>query len=394
MPTGLKVHAAVAATAALVLAGCGSSDTGSSAPSGTSGAAADSGDSAQFDAAGFFKGKTIHVIVSANPGGGSDLFGRLVAAKMHDAIPGNPELAVTNVSGIGGNQNVFDAKESDLVIGVSSGASDEYTSVFDPEAHIDPTKVQIIGGTTPDPRGLALFTDAAKAYGDDFKAAANSTTPVLQWADTVGSPEDVMSDAMFAPWLCETLTLPCKMASVADADPNDLNLMIQRNELNTQLATQIALMRLYNKDLTDGTAKVAFGYDMANASEISPPPGVKIVDVADILDPAQKAEYERILPIIGGGGVGKHYWAGPGMPAGAVDAMRDAYDKVMSDPALVKEVQTAMSGAKDGANYSFTLKPVGGADAQKIYEASMNTFNENIDYYKDLQNKLYDKYWK
>lgn len=383
-----KITLAIAAT--LAMAACGNS--GESTQSESESDSTQSGSA--FDAEKYFAGKTIRVIVSANPGGGSDLYGRLLAGRLPDAIPGKPTFTVTNDSGLGGNQNVYDAPERDLVIGVSSGASDEYTSVLDPAANIDASKVQIIGATTPDPRGLALFTDAATAYGDDFRKVDGATTPELIWADTVGSPADLLTDSLFSPWLCETFKAPCKMVSVADSDPKDLDLMIQRKELNTQLATQIALLRIYNGEITDGSVKVVFGYGVEGSSEVTPPPGVKITDVADILPPDAKADYERLLPVIGGGGLGKHFWAGPNMPAEAVETLRAAYTEVLSDPKVVEDLQTAMSGADAGANYSFKLSPVSGEEGQDIYDKSSGLFAENLDYYKEVQQKLYDKYWK
>jgi hypothetical protein len=78
----------------------------------------------------------------------------------------------------------------------------------------------------------------------------------------------------------------------------------------------------------------------------------------------------------------------------AVETLRAAYSKVMSDSKLVEDVQSAMAGTGSGANYSFTLSPLSGSEAQAIYDKSSGVFAENKDYYQELQTKLYDKYWK
>lgn len=51
---------------------------------------------------GFYKGKTVKVIVRSNPGGGYDFYGRLVARHLSKHLPGNPRTQVVNMPGAGG----------------------------------------------------------------------------------------------------------------------------------------------------------------------------------------------------------------------------------------------------------------------------------------------------
>lgn len=83
------IHArrAFAVAAVTLLAGCGSGGDSSQAPS--------SGSGSGFNAADYFMGKTIHLIVTSSPGGNTDMFGRFMASKMADEIPGRPRIAVT-----------------------------------------------------------------------------------------------------------------------------------------------------------------------------------------------------------------------------------------------------------------------------------------------------------
>jgi hypothetical protein len=367
---------------ALVLAGCGGQgDSGSDT-------------SAGFDAESYFRGKTVRVIVTHSAGGGSDLYGRFVAGLIGDGIPGNPRVTVTNVEGLGGISDIFNAGESDLVIGVTSQASALYTTVLDPASTIDPSKVQMIGGTGGDPRALTLFTDAASAYAD-FAKANGAAAPELKWAQTVGGPADVVSDSFFASWLCDTMKSPCAMASVASDDSTDLNLMVQRGELNTQLGTLITMFRDYSKDLAGGSVKIAFEYAQDPNTTVTPPQGVALNDVKNVIPTDSMADYERILPIISGGGLGKHFWAGPALPADVVNTLRDAYSTVVDDPNNVAELQKVMAGEdSEGGGYSYTVSPVSGEDAQKAYQENADIFEENLSYYEELQKKYYDQYWK
>jgi tripartite-type tricarboxylate transporter receptor subunit TctC len=53
------------------------------------------------DVAAFYRGKVIKVIVGFNPGGGYDMYARLLARHMSRHIPGNPTLVVQNMPGSG-----------------------------------------------------------------------------------------------------------------------------------------------------------------------------------------------------------------------------------------------------------------------------------------------------
>ncbi len=50
----------------------------------------------------FFKGKTIRIVVSSEPGGSYDGYSRLVARHLGKFLPGNPQFVVQNMPGAGG----------------------------------------------------------------------------------------------------------------------------------------------------------------------------------------------------------------------------------------------------------------------------------------------------
>ncbi|NKB21792.1 MAG: hypothetical protein GKS01_14970 [Alphaproteobacteria bacterium] len=59
-------------------------------------------DTQTVNAQGFYKGKTIKMIVRSAPGGGYDFYGRLLARHMPKFIPGKPKMIVINMPGAGG----------------------------------------------------------------------------------------------------------------------------------------------------------------------------------------------------------------------------------------------------------------------------------------------------
>lgn len=50
----------------------------------------------------YYAGQTIRIIIPFSPGGGTDTFGRLIAAHLGNHIPGNPTVVAENVEGAGG----------------------------------------------------------------------------------------------------------------------------------------------------------------------------------------------------------------------------------------------------------------------------------------------------
>src|SRR5262245_31306734 len=56
---------------------------------------------AQDAVAGFYRDKTVTVIIGSTAGGGTDLYGRLLARHMGKYIPGNPKIIPQNMPGAG-----------------------------------------------------------------------------------------------------------------------------------------------------------------------------------------------------------------------------------------------------------------------------------------------------
>src|SRR3954463_6532058 len=56
---------------------------------------------AQSADADFFKGKTVRMLIGFGPGGGYDLYARLVAQHMSRHLPGNPAIVPQNMPGAG-----------------------------------------------------------------------------------------------------------------------------------------------------------------------------------------------------------------------------------------------------------------------------------------------------
>ena len=74
---------------------------------------------------GFYKGKTLRLIVAFAPGGGFDTYSRAIGRHMGKHIPGNPSIIVDNMTGAGGfihaNYMYRQAKPDGLTLGNNIG---------------------------------------------------------------------------------------------------------------------------------------------------------------------------------------------------------------------------------------------------------------------------------
>ena len=99
------------------------------------------------DAGEFYKGRNVNLIIGYSPGGGYDLYGRVLAQHMSKHIPGNPKIIPQNMPGAGSLKAanyLFSAAPKDgTVIGTfarSTGINPQlvgHGDVRHPQVHLD-----------------------------------------------------------------------------------------------------------------------------------------------------------------------------------------------------------------------------------------------------------------
>ena len=101
------------------------------------------------DAASFYKGKTIRIVVGYAPGGGFDTFARLVARYFGQHVPGKPKVIVVNMPGAGSlsaANRIYNSTSSDGLTLVTFHYSNvPLNFIGDPAANFDPLKYLWIG---------------------------------------------------------------------------------------------------------------------------------------------------------------------------------------------------------------------------------------------------------
>src|SRR5581483_11126846 len=134
--------------------------------------AALAGLSAPAAASDYYAGKSIDFVVGADPGGGYDIYARLIAKHMRRYIPGAPTIVVKNMPGAGsGRAAVFISsvapKDGRAVGALMPGAIIGPLLEDKRDAQFDPTKVVYIGTADSGVRVCATFANSKiKTFAD------------------------------------------------------------------------------------------------------------------------------------------------------------------------------------------------------------------------------------
>jgi tripartite-type tricarboxylate transporter receptor subunit TctC len=159
--------------------------------------------------ASFYRGKVIRIFVGFPPGGGADVYTRLIARHLGRFIPGDPTLAVTNMPGAGsliaGNYIFNSAAKDGTEIGMLNGAVILEQLFGSPGVRFDMAKFRYLAVPVNETyvmivarrAGIAKFSDLVGADGKSLVVGAipNSTlehAPILL-RETLGANLKVVS---------------------------------------------------------------------------------------------------------------------------------------------------------------------------------------------------------
>jgi tripartite-type tricarboxylate transporter receptor subunit TctC len=118
----------------------------------------------------FYRGKTINLYVGFGPGGGYDLYGRIVAEFLPRHLPGNPTIVVQNMPGAGSfvaARYMADVAPKDGTALGSLAQTLAFDSTINPSTRLAAAKFHYIGrATTNIDVGAALPAAGIKSFDD------------------------------------------------------------------------------------------------------------------------------------------------------------------------------------------------------------------------------------
>src|SRR5918996_194782 len=157
----------------------------------------------------FYQGKTIRLIVGLAPGGGYDLYSRVIARHIGKHIPGNPTIVVENMTGAGSviaaNYMYKAANPDGLTVGHTLGGLFLQQLLGNPAIEFDARKFEYIGVPAQDHFLIGL----SKATGiTSFKDWMTSKKPVKLGGVAPGGATDDIPKLLEA-----TLGLPIRVVT-------------------------------------------------------------------------------------------------------------------------------------------------------------------------------------
>ncbi len=270
-------------------------------------------------AADFYAGKTLKILVSSGPGGGYDLYARTLGRHINRHIPGTPRVIAQNMPGAGGMKL--------LNFAYNQGDQDG-TAIF--TLHQNLPMYQRMGA-----RGVQY--DALKIQGVGRLSAGNelllasAKVPVKSYKDLytkeliVGST-GASSNSTVYPYLARNmLGLKFKVISGYKSG-TEVRLAMERGELQGMGSWALgSLMTSGPEYLKPGalTPLVQFGFKREKEWPDAP-----------LATELAKTDLDRAaMQVVAiGPEIGRSYWVGPKVPKDRVMILRAAFNKMLSDP--------------------------------------------------------------
>jgi tripartite-type tricarboxylate transporter receptor subunit TctC len=319
---------------------------------------------AQTDPAAFFKGKTVHILVGYEGGGGYDLYARLVAPFLSKHIPGQPTVIVQNMPGAGGlraARNLVTAAPKDGTTLGMLAQTLPFDTLLGYTPDIDAAKFTWIGRLAMNVEvGVAFTKTGIRTIDDARKREVPS-------AGTGGTASSTV-----VPFLLNRLAGTRFKLIAGYKSANEALLTMERGEVDTVGAIGIATIMARHADrLKDGT--IALIYQSALTRHPSIP------NVPTIGELGTGNDEKQILNLFASGSaIGRALIAPPEVPAERAAVLRRALAAALADPELI-----AMS--KKG---SLPLEPGSAEELEKIARQVLSAPKAVADKTRDVLESL------
>lgn len=272
-------------------------------------------------------GKSVHMIIGFGPGGGYDLWGRVVARHIGKHLPGNPSVVPQNMPGAGSynatnyiyniapkDGTVMGIIARDAALGPITGASG---------ARFDPLKLTWLGTPTTETNVcIAMNTPKVKV-----KTVKDLFTTQLIVGDTgVGTGTHSYPKALNG-----LLGMKFKLIGGFPSSSN-VFLAMERGEVDGICESYDSVVGKRPTWISQHVVNVVF----QGGTEPNP----ELKGVPFVLDFAKTPEDKQALEFLyAGQGIGRPFIAPPGMSAEVVKMVRDAFSATMKDPEFIADAK-------------------------------------------------------
>ena len=295
----------------------------------------------------YYRGKVIRVIVGGSPGGGFDIYTRVMARHMGKHIPGNPSLIVENMTGAGtliaAKYVHSSAKPDGLSIGMFNGGLILGRVLGMKGIDFDMRELEYLGVPVQDNPVCAL-------------SRASGVTNMEQWASAktpikLGglSPGNSTSDV--ARIIQSALNLPVQLVE-GYKGTNEIRLAVDAGELHGGCWAWETLKTAWAKALPAGDMNVVL---QVTAKKLTDLPNAPLA-----LDLATSDEANLLLRpgAIVPAAIVRVYVTTPRIARDRLQILRSAFSKTLTDPEFVAEAKKA----------NLDINPLSGEEVKKLVD--------------------------
>jgi tripartite-type tricarboxylate transporter receptor subunit TctC len=278
--------------------------------------------SAQAD---YFAGKTVRMIIGLGPGGGYDLWARLITRHLGKHLPGNPTVIAQNMEGAGSfraaNHMQSVAPRDGTMIALIARDAPLGPITGNPGAQFDPTKFSWLGTTTTE-------TNVCLAY----KTAAVKTVQDLMHRELLVGDNGPGTGTGTYPRALNAL-LGTRFKPVRGYKTSvDVQLAMERGEVEGYCESLESVLGKRPDWISSGTVNVLLQGGAA------PHPDLKSVPFVPNL--AKNADDRKAIEFLyAGQGIGRPFFAPPGVSPQVLRMLRDGFNRTMTDPEFMLEVR-------------------------------------------------------
>ncbi len=294
------------------------------------------------DVAGFYRGKQITLVIGYGPGGGYDIYARMLGRFLGAHIPGHPTIVPQNMPGAGSrsaaNWLYRVAPQDGSVIATLGQATPTDQALSQPGVQFDARKFNWIGNTSV--VNNIMYATAASGVS----TFAQAKTKSLAIGATGAS-----SPSVLYPQVSNNL-LGSKFRIIAGyPGGGDINIAVERHELDGRGSNSWASMKATHPEwLSNHIINILF--------QIGPRREADLPDVPLWTELATNDDQRQILALLSGDvSVGRPILTPPNVPAERVKALRQAFDDTMRDPQFIAAAKQA----------HMEMVPMGGVELQK-----------------------------
>ena len=297
------------------------------------------------DVASFYHGKQITLVIGYGPGGGYDLYARMLGRFIGAHIPGNPTIVPQNMPGAGSrsaaNWLYKVAPQDGTVIACLGQATPTDQALGQPGVQFDAGKFNWIGNLSL--VNNFLFVSAASGVS----TFAQAKTKQLAIGATGAS-----SPSVLYPQVSNNL-LGSKFKIIAGyPGGGDINIAVERHEIDGRGSDSWASMKTTHPDwLRDHTINILF--------QVGPRREPDLPDVPLWTDLAENDDQRQVLALLSGDvSVGRPILTAPNVPADRVKALRQAFADTLRDPQFIEAAKQA----------NMEMNPMAGEELQQVVE--------------------------